>query len=191
MTSDARDADVVVRLMRADEFEAMRELSVSAFEEDPQIRALLDLLYESWAWDDQLCFVAEFEGELAGQVLYTHAYLDAPKRLVEVLVLSPVGVRPDKQNRGIGSRLIRESLASLASRTEPLVFVEGPPRYYPRFGFQRASGLGFEAPSARIPTDAFMVHRLPQYETWMTGALVYPDAFWRADAVGLRDSPSE
>ena len=26
----------------------------------------------------------------------------------------------------------------------------------------------------------------PRDEPWMTGALVYPDAFWRFDPVGLR-----
>lgn len=191
MSSDTRDANVVVRLMRVEEYEAMRDLSVSAFGGDPQIRILLDMLRESWAWDDELCFVAELGDELAGQVLYTRAVLDAPSRLVDVLVLSPVGVRPDLQNSGIGSRMIRESLAQVASRSEPLVFLEGSPRYYQRFGFQRASALGFVAPSVRIPTPAFMVHRLPNYQSWMTGALVYPDAFWRADAVGLRDSAVE
>ena len=191
MSSDTQDANVAVRQMRPEEFEAMKELSFSAFSGDPQIPILLDLLRESWAWDDELSFVVEVEGELAGHVLYTRAVLDAPKRLVDVLVLSPVGVRPDLQNRGIGSRMIQQSLGYVASRSEPLVFLEGSPRYYPRFGFQRASDLGFVAPSVRIPTDAFMVHRLPNYQSWMTGALVYPDAFWRADAVGLRDAAVE
>lgn len=187
----AQHSDVVIRLMRPEEFETMRDLSVSAFGGDPQIRVLLDHLRESWAWDDELSFVAALDGQLVGQVLYTHALLDAPDRLVDVLVLSPVGVRPDLQNRGIGSLLIRESLTRLARRREPLVFLEGSPGYYPRFGFQRASDLGFKAPSVRIPSDAFMVHCLPTYEPWMTGALIYPDAFWRADAVGLRDSAAE
>lgn len=169
----------------------MRDLSVAAFDGDLQIRALLDDLHTSWAWDAELSFVAELEGELVGQALYTHAFLDAPQRLVDVLVLGPVGVRPDRQNRGIGSLVIRESLVELAGRSEPLVFLEGSPRYYPRLGFQRASDLGFVAPSARIPADAFMVHRLPAYQSWMTGALVYPDPFWRADAVGLREPAGE
>jgi putative acetyltransferase len=177
--------------MRPEEYQAMRDLSVSAFGDDPQIRALLDNLHESWAWDDELSFVAQLDEHLVGQVLYTHALLDAPNRLVDVLVLSPIGVRPDQQNRGIGSLLVRESLTRLAPRTESLVFLEGSPLYYPRFGFQRASDLGFTAPSVRVSSDAFMVYRLPKHETWMTGALVYPDAFWRADAVGLRDSAVE
>ena len=53
-------------------------------------------------------------GELVGQVLYTAALVDAPLRVVEVLVLSPIGVRADLQGQGIGSALMRRSLAALA-----------------------------------------------------------------------------
>ncbi len=183
MTEDS----VTVRTMRRDEFEAVRELSIAAFGGDQQIGALLDALHESWAWDEDLSFVAECDSELVGHVLYTHAILDAPRRLQDVLVLSPIGVRPDRQRHGIGGELITASLAVLRRRSEPLVFLEGHPGYYPRFGFVRAGELGFVAPSVRIPAAAFMVQTLPRYEPWMTGALVYPDSFWRVDAVGLRD----
>jgi putative acetyltransferase len=164
----------------------MRELAVDAFDGDSQIRDLIDALRDSWAWDDELAFVAEDGGRLVGQVLYTRGLLDAPDRLVDVLVLSPIGVRPELQNRGIGSRLITESLAALAHRPEPLVFLEGHPRYYSRFGFRRAADLGFTAPSPRIPVEAFMVYLRAAYEPSLTGGLVYPDAFWRTDSVGLR-----
>jgi putative acetyltransferase len=173
--------------MAPDEFEATRALSIAAFGGDQHIGVLLDALRASWAWDDSLSFVAEHDGEIVGHVLYTRAILDAPQALQEVLVLSPVGVRPDVQRSGIGSALITTTLRQLRDRAEPLVFLEGHPLYYPRFGFVRASDYGFVAPSVRIPSDAFMVYRLPAYEASMTGALVYPDAFWRAGAVGLRD----
>ena len=172
--------------MRPDEFEAMRDVSVAAFGDDQSIHRLLTAMRDSWSWEDQLSFVGELDGELVGQVLYSHAILDAPERLVDVLLLSPVGVRPDLQRSGIGSRMITESLAVLALRDEPLIFLEGHSGYYPRFGFTPAGQLGFTAPSARIPPAAFMVHALPNYQPWMTGGLVYPDVFWRTDAVGLR-----
>jgi len=47
-------------------------------------------------------------------------------------------------------------------------------------------GLGFAAPSVRIPPAAFQVFVLPSYHSSVSGALVYPDVFWRHDAVGLR-----
>jgi putative acetyltransferase len=172
--------------MRASEFQTMRAVSVAAFEGDASIGRLLDALHSSWAWADELSFVAECHGEIVGQVLYTRALLDAPDRLIDVLVLSPVGVQPGLHQRGIGTSLITESLASLTHRTEPVVFLEGHPSYYPRFGFRRAVDHGFIAPSVRIPADAFMMYPLPSYEPTITGALVYPDAFWRTDAVGLR-----
>jgi len=172
--------------MRADEYDVVRSLSVSAFG-DASLGSLLDDLRTSWAWEDSLAFVTEEEGPVLGHVLYTHGFVDAPSRLVDVLVLSPVAVHPHHQRRGVGAALITQTLERLQDRAEPLVFLEGSPRYYPRFGFEPASQLGFVAPSKRIPDAAFMVHRLPNYRPWMTGALVYADAFWRNDAVGLRD----
>ena len=68
----------------------------------------------------------------------------------------------------------------------PLVFLEGNPAYYGTRGFERADVLGFRSPSLRIPPPAFQVARLPGYETWMTGTLVYSETFWALDFVGLR-----
>ena len=55
--------------------------------------------------------------------------------------------------------------------------VEGIDVYYPRFGFERASALGFVAPHAKIPDPAFMVKRLPGYSPDLAGRIVYPDSF--------------
>ena len=181
-----KHSDVTVRVMAADEFAEMRTVSMAAFDGDPSIGALLDGLRGSWAWHDELCFVAVRGDEIVGQVLYSSAIVDAPDRLVSVLLLSPVGILPALQRTGIGSRLITESLTALEQRTEPLVFLEGSPSYYPRYGFRPGTELGFTAPSVRIPPKAFMVRPLPGYEPSVSGALVYPDIFWRCDAVGLR-----
>ena len=53
--------------------------------------------------------------------------------------------------------------------------------------FERASGAGFRSPSLRIPDAAFQVARLPPWEAWMIGTLVYSETFWALDCVGLRD----
>lgn len=177
--------DVEVRVMRAEEFATMRAVSVAAFDDD-SIGVLLDQLRSSWSWRDELSFVAERGGEIVAQVLYTYATLDAPLALVDVLVLSPVGVRPDLHGQGIGSHLIRESLIAVEQRPDPLVFLEGSPLYYPRFGFSPGGDRGFIKPSQRIPDAAFMVRTNDESGQDLSGTLVYPDAFWRTDSVGLR-----
>jgi hypothetical protein len=54
-------------------------------------------------------------------------------------------------------------------------------------GFAPGGGQGFRKPSLRIPDRAFQAIKLPEYEPWNTGTLVYAEPFWRHDAVGLRD----
>ena len=150
---------------------------------------LADALRTSPDWIEGLSFVAERAGRLIGHILFTRSLLDAPRRLVDVLVLSPVSVAPAFQGKGIGSALIRHGLEQVAKRHEPLVFLEGPPRYYRRFGFQPGRQHGFRRPSLRIPEPAFQVIRHPTHEDWMTGTLVYSRVFWDLDCVGLRDGP--
>jgi putative acetyltransferase len=119
--------------------------------------------------------------------VFTHGLLDAPRRLVEVQVLSPVAVRPSWQGQGIGTALIEAGLQVMVRRSVPAVFLEGDPGYYSRLGFAAGAPQGLRKPSLRIPDPAFQTLRLPAHEPWMTGTLVYSDTFWRLDAVGLRD----
>ena len=178
---------VSVRRMRPDEWPAARAACSDAFD-DPGIPLLLDTLHSSWGWSDDLAFVAVRADQVVALVVFTPCFVDALDRVVPVLVLSPLGVRSDLQGQGIGDALVGHALGELErTRPEPAVFLEGIPSYYPRFGFRRGADLGFTAASARVPEAAFMVYPLPSYDPSIRGALVYADAFWRADAVGLRE----
>ena len=174
------------RSERDGERAAVRAIVEDAFGE-PRVGGLVDALRASPDWIDGMSFVAETHVGLVGHILFTRSLLDAPPRLVDVLVLSPVSIATAHQGRGIGSGLVRHGLEQVARRPEPLVFLEGSPAYYGRFGFEPGRGLGFRRPSLRIPEPAFQVLRLPSYEPWMTGTLVYSRVFWDLDCVGLRD----
>jgi putative acetyltransferase len=135
--------------------------------------------------------VAVVDGEPAGHVGLSRGWVDVRRELVEVLVLSPLSVRPDLQRQGVGTALVAAALEAAEDRGAPAVFLEGSPDYYGRRGFRSASALGFERPSARIPDPGFQVALLASYQPWMIGRLVYPEAFWTTDTVGLRDPELE
>ena len=168
---------------------SVRDIHVRAFGGDHGlvVADLVDSLREIITPTDGLSLVAEHDGQIVGHVMFTRSLLDAPRRLVEVQVLSPLAVMPGYHRRGIGSALVRRGLEIMGERGVPLVFLEGDPAYYSRLGFVPASDLGFRRPSLRIPEAGFQVAVLPAHEPWMTGTLVYSEPFWRHDCVGLRD----
>ena len=135
----------------------------------------------------ELSLVAEADGAVVGHVQLSRSWLDAREALVDVLVLSPLSVDPGHQRQGIGTLLVRAAVDAAAEAGSPAVFLEGSADYYGTRGFERASARGFTRPSVRIPDPAFQVAVLDAHEAWMTGALVYCEAFWALDCVGLRD----
>ena len=168
---------------------AIRALHSAAFGDHGLVVAdLVDALRDEIAPDNGLSLVAvDSDGDVVGHAMFTRSLLDAPLRLVEVQVLSPVAVLPIRQGHGIGSALVRAGLEVMTERCVPVVFVEGDPGFYARLGFAAGAEQDFRKPSLRIPDAAFQAVRLPHHRPWMTGTLVYSDPFWRHDAVGLRE----
>lgn len=178
--------DLEVRKERESDRRQIRQVVLAAFHAQPVVADLVDALRASAGWRPSLSLVGEEHGAVVGHVLATRGWLDSRARLVEVLVLSPLSVTPGRQGQGIGTQLVRHLLATAGPGTEPAIFLEGSPRYYRRFGFEAAGPAGFRRPSLRIPEPAFQVRTFARYEPWMTGTLVYPEAFWELDCVGLR-----
>ncbi|MCW2843627.1 MAG: hypothetical protein JWN22_1543, partial [Nocardioides sp.] len=74
----------------ADHHDVLRVVR-EAFVDDPdEVAAMVDLLNSSLSTRASL--VAEVDGEVVGHVQLSRSWVDARERLVEVLVLSPLGV---------------------------------------------------------------------------------------------------
>ena len=145
-----------LREERAGDTDAVRSLHLEAFgDHGPVVAELTDALGDALIPEHGISLVAEHAGQIVGHVMFTRSLLDAPRRLVDVQVLSPLAVTPGHQRRWVGAALIRAGLEILAQRAVPLVFLEGDPAYYARFGFVPGGELGFRKPSLRIPDAAF------------------------------------
>ena len=131
--------------------------------------------------------MADDDNEIVGHVQLSEAWIDARERLVDALMLTPLSVVPERQRQGVGKRLVEAALHVADEMGAAVVVLEGDPNYYSRRGFVGASSLSLLRPSLRIPEPALQVATLSAYEGWMTGQVVYTDAIWRSDSVGLRD----
>ncbi|WP_198675818.1 GNAT family N-acetyltransferase [Kribbella monticola] len=176
----------VIREERAGDHGVVREVQARAFGDGERVPDLVDALRVAPASLAPLSWVATVDDTVVGHVMLSGCRLDALPRLVDVVTLSPLGVLPEYQGRGIGTRLVAHALAEADRRGIPLVFLEGSPQYYGKRGFIDATAAGFRPPTLRYPPGAFQVAKLSSYEDWMTGTFVYSDTFWAMDCVGLR-----
>jgi putative acetyltransferase len=132
--------------------------------------------------------VVEQGGHVLGHVGLSRAWVDARRALVEVWVLSPLSVEPERQRQGIGTALVAAAIETARGSGVPVLFLEGSPVYYGARGFDRADRHGFlPAALERTPRAAFQCVVFESREDWMTGQLIYPDIWWEHDASGLRD----
>src|SRR3954454_13310677 len=132
--------------------------------------------------------VVEQGGHVLGHVGLSGAWVDARQALVEVWVLSPVSVEPERQNQGLGTALVAAAVDTARGGGAPALFLEGSPSYYGARGFERADRRGFlPAALERTARAAFQVVTFDALEPWMTGQLIYPSVWWEHGAVGLRE----
>ena len=149
--------DIIRSERRADE-DAIDRVESSAF----PTRAEADLVRALRAAGAQpfISLVAEADERVVGHALFTGVTVESVGGSWTALGLGPMAVEPAVQRRGIGSRLVRAGFDACRAIGEPVVFVLGHPRYYPRFGFARADRLGLFWERLRAPNDAFMVAEL-------------------------------
>jgi putative acetyltransferase len=107
----------------------------------------------------RLSMLAEEDGVVLGHVLYSGVRLEGEHGVWHALGLGPLAVDPARQRQGIGAALVRASLERLREQGEPLVCVEGDPRYYTRFGFSDAAPAGITC-EFNPPPGCFMLLEL-------------------------------
>lgn len=128
---------LVIRAEEDEDLRAIAEVHRSAFPTDAEAR-LVDALRAANLLTGS--FVAECEGTVVGHVAFSPVTVDGQE--CGGLGLAPVAVRPTWQRQGIGTSLIESSLAVCLICGYHFVVVLGEPKYYGRFGFQRADVHG-------------------------------------------------
>ncbi|WP_260412159.1 GNAT family N-acetyltransferase [Alkalihalobacillus sp. TS-13] len=152
----------------------IKEVNDLAFGQENEAR-LIEGVRKSDAFIPELSLVAETEsGDVIRHILFSRISIKTGGGSEPTLALAPMAVKPDWQIKGVGSALVRDGLNRCIEAGFGSVVVLGHSKFYPRFGFIRASTKGIHPPF-EIPDEAFMVYEaVPGQLDGIEGTVQYP-----------------
>jgi putative acetyltransferase len=108
-----------------------------------------------------LSLVAALNSSILGHILFSPVTIVTNSSHLSICGLGPIGVLPENQRQGIGSKLINGGLEKCRTQGMKGVVVLGQPEYYTRFHFLAASrfGIGCEY---NVPDGVFMIQELDE-----------------------------
>ena len=105
-------APILIRPENPEDFVAIREIHQLSFGRENEA-VLVEKLRGTRDFIPGLSLVAEFEGRVAGHILFSRIWIrPADMKLPEeaALALAPLAVHPDFRDKGIGSELVIQGL---------------------------------------------------------------------------------
>jgi putative acetyltransferase len=101
----------------------------------------------------EMDFVAEYNGKIIGNIMYTKAWLINEKgEEVEILCFGPICVLPEYQRKGIGSALIIHTKNIALKNGIKGIVIFGDPHNYCKHGFKSAKDLNISDMNGEYPS---------------------------------------
>ena len=130
----------------------------------------------------ELNLVCESGENIVGHIFYTRSkVLSDDGGTNPVITFGPISVSPDMQGMGIGSALIRKTLARAAELGFSGVVITGNPAYYGRFGFRPASDYGIVYEDGSSFPALMALELTPGGLSGVRGRVSFDPAFIRID----------
>lgn len=108
----------------------------------------------------ELDLVAELDGQVVGNIMYTKAKLtDERGSVKDILTFGPLCVAPEHQRKGIGKRLMERSFQRAAELGYDAVVIFGSPANYVSSGFQSCKRFNISVEGGKFPS-AMMAREL-------------------------------
>lgn len=110
----------------------------------------------------ELDFVAELDGQIIGNIMYTKAKLtDEQGVKKDILTFGPVCIAPEHQRKGFGKALMERSFQSAAELGYDVIVILGSPANYVGVGFKSGKKYNVCFENGKFPS-ALMVKELKE-----------------------------
>jgi putative acetyltransferase len=131
---------ILIRPELPEDHAAVEAIHTSAFPTDAESKVVNAIRTNGNA---VVSLVAVTDGTLVGHILFSpvHTHPPTPEK---GLGLAPIAVLPAFHGQSIGSQLIRAGLERCRELGYDYAVVLGGPKYYMRFGFEKASEFGLQ-----------------------------------------------
>lgn len=138
-----------------------------------------ELIDQLRATEETVSLVGCLDDSVVGHLLFSPVTLRCERSQTIGMGLGPMSVLPEHQRHGIGAALVTAGLKQLFDEGCPFVVVLGHPDFYPRFGFDIASGHGIQHGFDGIPQNLFFICVNPSSRESFpkTGSAIYANAF--------------
>lgn len=178
---------ITLRTEEEKDYKKVFEIIEQAFKtleySDHQEHFLVEKLRKSHNFIPELSIVADFvnddtgEKELIGHILFTKISIESNSESFESLALAPVSVKPEYQNQGIGGHLIAFGHLIAQEMGYKSVVLVGHEKYYPKFGYRRASKFGITFPFDVPEENGMAIELVDNGLKNVKGIVKYPKEF--------------
>lgn len=159
-----------------EDYQTIFNIHKQAFGQDNEAE-LVNALRKTTNFNPELSLLAFINNEPIGHLLLYPVSLETNKGNLIELGLGPVAVKLNHQNKGLGTKLIKEGIKKARQLGYTAIVVVGNPKYYKRFGFIKASIKGLKV-ELDVPEEDFMILELiPDALKNINGLVKYSQEF--------------
>jgi len=140
----------------------------------------------------ELNFIAEIDGKIVGNIVYTKSKIVFPEGKIitdDVVTFGPLCVLKEYRKLGIGRSLVNHSVEVARKMGFSAIIIFGDPRYYGRLGFRCGEKFDIKTPGDKYAA-ALMVLPLSSNIDYLIGGQFHESTAFDIDAKDLDDFDS-
>ena len=131
---------------------------------------LIHNLRKSEHFVKNLDFVATLDDKIIGHIAYVKTKIKGADKEYDILTFGPLSVLPEYHGKGVGTKLVKHTIALAKDMGDKAIAIYGDPDYYQRFGFKQSKAFNITNGDGKYPAALLVLELYPNALNGMKGA---------------------